>query len=166
MVIDAYRKRIDGQIEIRLLNTDNNGRIGWRLLSKQEFEGFWIPDVTDGNVRMTDPRVHTDSDEDGMMDYDEIVRFHTNPNLVDSDGDGIGDKTEILSYTLWHQLSGTSSHWLTGVNKEIYADIDGDGLRAELDEDSDNGGLLDGLEDVNHNGIFEEGETNPYDWGG
>ncbi|WP_234978152.1 hypothetical protein [Fibrobacter intestinalis] len=163
MTIDAYRKRIDGQIEIRLLNTDNNGTIEWRLLSAQEFEGFWIPDVTDGNVRMTDPRVHVDSDEDGMMDYDEIVRFHTNPNLVDSDGDGIGDKTEIMSYTFLEKIPDDSVSAIRGVKKEIYADIDGDGLRAELDEDSDNGGLLDGLEDINHNGIFEENEKNPFD---
>ncbi len=48
---------------------------------------------------------------------------------------------------------------------EEYADIDGDGVRAELDVDSDhpnNDGLPDGAEDLNHNGYVDNGETDPY----
>jgi hypothetical protein len=48
-------------------------------------------------------------------------------------------------------------------------DSDGDGIPDHLetgclkphDDDSDDDGILDGNEDVNHNGIFEAGETNP-----
>ena len=41
----------------------------------------------------------------------------------------------------------------------------GDGIRAELDIDSDHAndnGTWDGFEDLNHNGILDDGETDPY----
>jgi hypothetical protein len=52
-------------------------------------------------------------------------------------------------------------------------DSDGDGIENDveagvfcldpLDADSDDDGILDGDEDVNHDGILDEGETDPYD---
>ena len=36
----------------------------------------------------------TDSDGDGLTDYEEIYIYHTNPNKADTDGDGIDDYTE------------------------------------------------------------------------
>ena len=76
-----------------------------------------------------------DSDGDGILDFDEINRFGTDPYNVDSDGDGIQDKDEIAYYT----------------RMGVDADIDGDGLRAELDVDSDNDGDCDGDENANKN---------------
>jgi plastocyanin len=37
----------------------------------------------------------TDSDKDGLSDYDEVVIYKSNPNLRDTDGDGFSDKTEV-----------------------------------------------------------------------
>jgi plastocyanin len=37
----------------------------------------------------------TDSDKDGLSDYEEVVTYKTNPNNKDSDGDGFFDKSEI-----------------------------------------------------------------------
>lgn len=37
----------------------------------------------------------TDSDKDGLSDYDEVVTYKSNPNLRDSDGDGFQDKAEV-----------------------------------------------------------------------
>jgi len=36
-----------------------------------------------------------DSDGDGLSNYDEIVTYGTNPNLADTDGDGIPDGDEV-----------------------------------------------------------------------
>jgi hypothetical protein len=36
-----------------------------------------------------------DTDGDGLMDYDELYVFKTSPYLLDSDSDGIDDKTEV-----------------------------------------------------------------------
>lgn len=117
----------------------------------------WYPYVYDGVItaRSDEPTIWTDSDGDGIVDFDEINRFHTDPYNPDTDGDGIDDKTEIRSYTF---LSDDSFD-LLDVRKP---DPDGDGLRAELDPDSDGGGLSDGLEDLNHNGKVDQSETDPF----
>lgn len=39
----------------------------------------------------------TDSDSDGLMDYDELYIYKTSPYLADSDSDGFDDKQEIFS---------------------------------------------------------------------
>jgi hypothetical protein len=118
----------------------------------------WIPYSYDNVItaRSDEPTIWIDSDGDGIVDFDEINRFHTDPLNPDTDGDGIDDKTEIRSYTF---LSDDSFDSLD-VRKP---DTDGDGLRAELDPDSDNDGFADGLEDLNHNGKIDPGETDPFD---
>lgn len=99
----------------------------------------------------------TDSDNDGVTDFDEIKRFGTKPELPDSDSDKVNDKDEIYSYTIMEKsllnLTGsyvmknidlTQMRIIAGIEREYMADVDGDGLRAELDRDSDDDGLLDG----------------------
>jgi hypothetical protein len=95
-------------------------------------------------ARKTDPRIAKDSDGDGLCDFDEIERFQTNPMEMDTDQDGIDDKTEVWSY-----LFGTGR-----IPRK--PDTDGDGRRAELDDDSDGDGCIDGKEDVNGNGMLGE----------
>ena len=102
-------------------------------------------------ARSDEPTIWMDTDGDGIIDFDEINRFHTDPYKVDTDGDGIDDKTEIRSYTFLSDDSFDSFD----IRKP---DADGDGLRAELDSDSDNGGVPDELEDINHNGIMDPGK--------
>ena len=41
-------------------------------------------------------RVYEDSDNDGVSDYDELNIFYTDPNVADTDGDGVPDGTELL----------------------------------------------------------------------
>lgn len=162
MLLDAYRISLSGRMDVRVLNTDNDGTAEWRVLKSSALKGFVAATVS-GNVRESDSRIHTDSDGDGLMDYDEIERFGTDPYNPDSDGDGIDDKTEIFSYTIREKLNGPIGNMRRGVEEEHYADIDGDGLRAEMDFDSDGGGVADGVEDANRNGIWESGETDVYD---
>lgn len=158
MTIDAVRLDPElGLMEYRFINTDNNGTYQWLVYEKQaNIRGAWIPsNVT--NAQNTDPTIVTDSDGDGLYDYDEINRFLTDENKEDSDDDKVFDRTEIVSYTLRQ-----NNYYEEYIAYEPLADADGDGLRAEKDYDSDNGGANDGAEDKNHDGIVDEGETDPY----
>ena len=41
----------------------------------------------------------SDSDNDGLKDYQEVQQYQSNPTKVDTDGDGFDDKTEFLYQT-------------------------------------------------------------------
>lgn len=45
----------------------------------------------------TERQKTTDSDQDGLMDYDELYVYKTSPYLADSDSDGFDDNMEIFS---------------------------------------------------------------------
>ncbi|MGW8303849.1 MAG: hypothetical protein ACWGNO_17350, partial [Desulfobacterales bacterium] len=64
-----------------------------------------------------------DSDNDGIMDFDELKRFGTDPQKKDTDGDGKEDKDEIRGYIF------------NSANIYDYGDPDGNsnGVRKELD---------------------------------
>jgi large repetitive protein len=102
----------------------------------------------------------SDSDDDGIRDGDE-----TDPggdqdgdriiNALDhdADGDGIFDGTEI---GLTVPDAGTdlgAGHFIP--------DADDTTMTDPLDADTDNGGVRDGDEDVNHDGRVDDGETDP-----
>lgn len=116
----------------------------------------WVPIGDSITARSDEPTIWMDSDEDGIVDFDEMNRFHTDPCNPDTDQDGIDDKAEIRSYTFLSDDSFDS-------NDVRKPDADNDGLRAELDWDSDNGGCPDGLEDLNRNGKIDPEETDPFD---
>jgi len=98
-----------------------------------------------------------DIDEDGIIGFDEDYRFCSVFFNADTDEDGVPDKQEIRSYTFHDQdFGGHNNDALT------FPDIDDDGKRAECDCDSDNGGMIDGWEDANQNGVYEPGETDVY----
>ncbi len=71
--------------------------------SKQEFEKLSLRitgDVETTNkiiAERTGVTAETDSDRDGITDFDEIVIYKTNPKIADSDGDGFTDGAEVLS---------------------------------------------------------------------
>ena len=48
-------------------------------------------------ARRQETSVTTDSDADGVVDFDEMERFHTSPTNPDSDGDKVHDKQDIAS---------------------------------------------------------------------
>ena len=91
--------------------------------------------VTDGTLTATATvvlGVGVDSDSDGLND-DEELTLGTNPQVADTDGDLISDGLEVkVTHT------------------------------APLDDDSDDDGLMDGNEDLNRNGLLDEGETDPH----
>ena len=182
MVANGYDFHDSTNDKIHLLNVGNDGVAEWKSLD-DIIKAYYAPPRIYSAVRNTDIQILQDDDGDSLINFDEVYRFKTNPNNVDSDGDGIDDKTEIMSYTLREKIlskndfvgsmktvrsnrtdSSESEAWWY-LRTEIYADIDHDSIRAELDKDSDHAadnGTWDGFEDLNHNGIIDEGETDPY----
>jgi len=92
-------------------------------------------------------------DGDGVVSFDELNRFSTDPANPDSDYDQVDDQQEVHSYTYGLGPS-------TIVTRR--PDIDLDGFRAELDCNSENDALgdLDGGEDIDGDG-GHAGEPNP-----
>ena len=188
MLIDAFITAVEGNI-LRCINVDNVGSQGyfWADSLFKKTSWYILVDAPQ-SVRNMDPLLGvekynmydswiewTDSDGDGVTDFDEVYRFGTNPKLVDSDSDGVDDKDEIHSYTLLEKsrlnLTGsyvgayadlTQMRLIGGIEREYMADVDDDGLRAELDPDSDNDGLLDGIdpEPYKPNGASDSLEIN------
>ena len=117
------------------------------------------------------PGDYLDSDNDGLTDSEE-AQLGTNPQVADSDGDGILDGQEELIYGSDPNLTDTDGDGLPdGVEINDHRtdptliDTDGDGLpdadeiargTGPLNPDSDNDGLTDG-DEVNIHG------TNPLD---
>lgn len=101
-----------------------------------------------------------DTDNDGIPDKTEdsnnngsVDVGETDPIKSDSDGDGIQDGTE-LGYTLDDIGDYTDT--------EIFqSDLDNSTTTDPMDADSDDDGLTDGQEDSNHNGRVDAGETDP-----
>ncbi len=102
-----------------------------------------------------------DSDDDGVLDGLEV-----NPNLdsdgdglinmldPDSDNDGLFDGTEMGKNC---QLGDTDPAAGTCI-----ADADGGATKTSpINGDTDGGGVIDGSEDANHNGVVDAGELDP-----
>lgn len=103
--------------------------------------------------RNDEASIHTDSDGDGINDFDEINRFHTDRYNADSDGDWVNDKNDMAEYIF--DKSNVGVYIYTPGMAPQTADFDGDGLRKELDWDNDNDGAPDGCEDVDVDGEYD-----------
>ncbi|MBW2096919.1 MAG: DUF11 domain-containing protein [Deltaproteobacteria bacterium] len=121
-------------------------------------DGDGLPDSLE-NTTCTDP-FDADTDDDGIPDGVEDGNQNgdfdpgeTHPCKIDTDGDGLQDGTE-LGYTLGDIGPDTD------LNK-FQSDLDPTSTTDALDPDSDGDRIRDGVEDANHNGRFDEGETNP-----
>ncbi|MBL8918582.1 MAG: thrombospondin type 3 repeat-containing protein [Myxococcaceae bacterium] len=100
----------------------------------------------DGIVDGKEPNPTTNSDGDGLL---------TNILDPDSDNDGLFDGTEVGVTT---PSSGTLL-----ARRRFIADADPTTRTAVLRADTDRGGVIDGLEDLNLNGRSDQGERNPGD---
>ncbi len=124
-------------------------------------DGDGLSDGTETSIG-TDPH-DADSDDDGVIDGNE-----PNPSddgdgdgLInsldpDSDNDGLFDGTEV----------GNDCKNAATDPKKMTCVADGDkGVTktSPLNPDTDHGGVKDGDEDTNHNGVVDTGETNPND---
>ncbi|MEM7244541.1 MAG: hypothetical protein AAF533_04320 [Acidobacteriota bacterium] len=125
-------------------------------------DGDGIPDGeetipgTDGSV--TDP-LDADSDDDGLSDGEELM-LGTDSNDADTDGDGLQDGTELGRDTPLPDPDGPGP--AVGTNPDVFIpDADPTTTTDPLDPDTDDGGVPDGVEDVNMDGAVDPGETDP-----
>lgn len=120
---------------------------------------YLLPSKEAADPFVEEPEIHQDSDGDGMVDFDESERFHTDPlpGGEDSDKDDVKDKVDVRA-SVFDEKYGYA---LTGELKG--RDYDGDGIAMELDEDSDGGGCFDGMEDFDPDGKYKEPETYNFD---
>jgi len=105
-----------------------------------------------------------DSDNDGVMDGDEILIYGSDPLIVDSDGDGLPDGVEVsigsspVCSNSDHDMIGDLEEYMLGLNL-TNNDTDGDGLPDGAEEyilltdpannDTDGDGVPDG-EEIRH----------------
>ncbi|MGC6493509.1 MAG: hypothetical protein ACON5B_11780, partial [Myxococcota bacterium] len=133
-----YRDDTDG-------NADDDGD---GLTNAEEEAGA---DGIPGTGDETDP-LDADSDDDGLLDEEEVNDFGTDPLNTDSDADGVQDGTEV----------GRVFGHPTDTDPAVFVpDADPTNNTEPLNPDTDNGGVLDGVEDANGNGLVDPGETNP-----
>lgn len=58
---------------------------------------YILMDGAEVHIWGTDPN-GTDSDDDGLSDYDEIYVYHTDPRSANTDGDYVGDYDEVTTW--------------------------------------------------------------------
>jgi outer membrane protein OmpA-like peptidoglycan-associated protein len=78
---------------------------------------------------------NVDTDHDGLSDYEEIVKYKTNPTVADTDGDGLNDGDEVIKYHTSALEKDTDHDGLSDGEEvatlrtdPLKADTDGDGL--------------------------------------
>jgi len=136
--------------------TDAQPGSRWEVLIPGQTLHIEFPPASGAPMRTDEPGISADTDGDGLVDFDEVERFETDPNSADTDGDGLDDKTDMLGYL----FDPDGSYNLRN------RDIDHDGSPKELDSDNDdpeNESVNDGCEDENQNGFYDPGgayETN------
>ncbi|MBC8371856.1 MAG: formylglycine-generating enzyme family protein [Planctomycetes bacterium] len=140
--------------------TEMGRDVGWPGAPQNGISGTdintFIPDAD--TITTTDP-LDDDSDDDGLLDGDEDANQDGNysgieldPNLFDSDDDGISDGIE----------RGITSPVGTGTNLNVFVpDLDPTTTTNPRKRDTDRGGLADGIEDWNRNGMVDAGEVDP-----
>lgn len=89
------------------------------------FFSYYVPPLY-ASGRSSDERVFGDSDNDGIVDFDEIERFDLDPNKNDTDGDGLLDYDELLDYKLCENEGKAKLSSFSYVAK--HRDSDGDGF--------------------------------------
>ncbi|PAZ05016.1 MAG: hypothetical protein CAK88_09720, partial [Verrucomicrobiia bacterium AMD-G2] len=122
-------------------------------------------DKTVGATFVEDTR---DPDSDGLTNYQEIIVRLTNPNVADSDSDGVNDGQEVIDTTN-PLVADTDDDGLSDGEEKtrntnpLAKDTDGDGL-SDLEEelntktnpllaDTDGDSISDALEDTDNDGI-------------
>ena len=129
-------------------------------------------DKTAGATFVEDTR---DPDADGLTNYQEIIVRLTNPNITDTDGDGVNDGQEVTDGTNPLVTDSDSDGLTDGEEKArgtnpLSVDSDGDGLgdlqeeslttTNPLAQDSDGNGVADAYEDPDQDGILNGREVN------
>jgi hypothetical protein len=130
-------------------------------------DGVWVgpnPSSPWMQVRNDEPGVSADTDDDGIMDFDEEFRLDSSANDKDSDDDLVEDKAEVMSYVFNESdacIANTEAAFYESdsgflVSTVVYGpDHDNDRDRKEGDRDNDGDCCLDGQEDADHDGFLD-----------
>jgi hypothetical protein len=162
-------QRDSGETDALDANTDDDGCND----GEEDKNGDHVVEAEETNPLVAGdcPPQNSDSDCDGLTDAVENTITHTDPNKWDTDGDGLSDGTErgvtvkpdptcedctpdAANPNLCAPLAGQ-------VKGKFVADADLSHTTNPLQVDSDCDGILDGVEDQNHNGRLDPGETDP-----
>ncbi len=128
-----------------------------------------VPPAEVGALVLDPAGLDSDTDDDGICDFDEDVlaargRLCSDPTLPDSDFDELGDLEEVRAYTFGRGLETVATCLdPTGIFARPCFDPDEDGLRGECDPDGDADDDPDGAEDLDGDGALGAGETDPLD---
>jgi formylglycine-generating enzyme required for sulfatase activity len=151
-VLIGYRET--STLDLVLINDPGTGKSVVRNWPDYQGIHSYYVAPADSSARSDESYLNTDADNDGITDFDELMRFDTDPLNPDSDEDGVPDKLDIRGYVFNFY----------GIYDPQPADTgDVDKLRKEKDPDNDDGGAPDGCEDKNKNGKKEIGETSNFD---
>lgn len=119
-------------------------------------DGDGLPTSLEGTLGTN--RQDLDSDDDGLMDSDEVWKYLTNPAKQDTDGDGLWDGQEKGKTTGIPDMDGAGI--LAGTNTGVMkTDSDSTTNTDPLKADTDADGLSDGVEDVSLNGRYDASAT-------
>ena len=145
VVIDGYDDYTDDADDTMHVLQPYTGK--QELVKKKEtkIEFLFAPPAGSRGIR--EENLSADYDLDGVVDFDEMYRFHSHPWHGDTDGDGIYDLTEIWSW-VWGKGIETRRPY-KGWNIWLMPNYDGDAFG-------------DGEEDLNRNGNMEQGECDPF----
>ena len=125
------------------------------VVSDSDADGDGL-DAQDEVAEGTDP-TDADSDEDGIVDGDEVDVYGTDPLSDDTDGDGVLDGTEL---GLTEADLGADTDSGSG---SFVPDADPSTTTDPTLADTDGGGVDDGLEDLDGDGEVDADETDPTD---
>ena len=159
-----FRPSVSADLEqLRALPGGDDEPAGTRIT-----ETYFLPPREAAHPASDEASITTDTDGDGVMDFDE-KRFGTKPDNPDSDGDGVHDKQEIRA-SVFEPPQGWSLRTRNLQAREPFPpptqtgrNLDGDALAMELDPDSDGGGCKDGEEDLDGDGVTDPGEPSNFD---
>lgn len=102
-----------------------------------------------------------DSDDDGLGDGEEHDHFLTDLLISDSDLDALPDGLELGRSSI---IEGDPKNGILGTDPDAFVpDADPTTTTDPITADSDGGGLIDGQEDTNGNGVIDIGEKDPLD---
>jgi hypothetical protein len=139
---------------------------GFLDVNRYDIWAYWVLGPT-VQPQSDEAALTSDGDGDGIKDFDETMRFGTDPGNTDTDSDCSDDKDEIRN-----SMFDPAHGWALLVNHQggdgrarmgalvLNGSVPASG-RPELDADSDGGGMSDFAEDLNGDGRIDTGESDP-----